>query len=89
MHAYMYVNTYAHDVAMISVSRLFLTVKALQMSSQFYDINLDTKAGGQDWKQLAGMTLCNTCYSQYQRRGSLERPHKKGVKTGLRFSRAR
>ena len=42
-------------------------------SSQFYQIDEHTKAGGQDWRELAGSVLCNACYTQFSLTGTLER----------------
>ena len=42
-------------------------------SSKFYQVVDHTKAGGQDWRELAGSVLCETCYHQFRKRGTLER----------------
>jgi len=42
-------------------------------SRQFIQIDPDSQAGTQNWKQLAGKVLCHTCYYHYLRSGSLER----------------
>ena len=42
-------------------------------SKQFYQIDENTKAGGQDWSELAGSVLCHTCYDKFSKRGTLER----------------
>jgi hypothetical protein len=42
-------------------------------SSKFYQIDEHTKAGGRDWRELAGSVLCDTCYSRFLKRGTLER----------------
>ena len=42
-------------------------------SRQFIQIDPDSQAGMQNWKQLAGKVLCHTCYYHYLRSGSLER----------------
>ena len=42
-------------------------------SRHFYQIDEHTKAGGQDWTELAGSVLCRTCYCQFTKRSTLER----------------
>jgi len=40
-------------------------------SSYFYTVAKNTVSGGQDWAPLAGMTLCQSCYSRYRTYGDL------------------
>jgi hypothetical protein len=47
--------------------------KSPTKSSRFTQIDEHTKAGGQDWRELAGSVLCNACYQQFKKRGTLER----------------
>jgi hypothetical protein len=47
--------------------------KSPTKGSHFYQIDEHSKAGGQDWRELAGSVLCKTCYLQFSRRGTLER----------------
>jgi hypothetical protein len=47
--------------------------KSPHKSSQFYQIDVHSRAGGQDWRELAGSVLCDTCYKQYRKMGTLER----------------
>ena len=47
--------------------------KRPEESSQFLRIGGGSKAGGQDWTELAGAVLCDACYVQYFKRGRLER----------------
>jgi hypothetical protein len=42
-------------------------------SSRFNQIDGASIAGGQDWSELAGTVLCDACYLQYMKRGTLER----------------
>ena len=42
-------------------------------SSKFYQIDEHTKAGGRDWRELSGSVLCWACYTQFRKRGTLER----------------
>ena len=42
-------------------------------SCQFLQIDGNKKTGGQDWSSLAGAVLCNSCYSCFKSRGTLER----------------
>jgi len=43
------------------------------VSSNFYLIRKETDAGGQDWKPLVDMVLCQSCYDHFRRHGTLER----------------
>lgn len=47
------------------------------MSSYFYNVEAKTDSGGKDWAPVAGMTLCQSCYSRYRAYGTLE--HRKGT----------
>ena len=47
--------------------------KSPTKSSLFYQIDEHKKAGGRDWRELAGSVLCQRCYSQFRTRGTLER----------------
>eukprot|EP00284_Hemiselmis_tepida_P018317 CAMPEP_0174922144 /NCGR_PEP_ID=MMETSP1355-20121228/5661_1 /TAXON_ID=464990 /ORGANISM="Hemiselmis tepida, Strain CCMP443" /LENGTH=260 /DNA_ID=CAMNT_0016167707 /DNA_START=113 /DNA_END=892 /DNA_ORIENTATION=- len=40
-------------------------------SSQFYLIDGESEAGGQDWSGIAGSVLCNACYQRFLKRGTL------------------
>jgi hypothetical protein len=42
-------------------------------SARFIQIDEKSKAGGQDWRLLAGRVLCFACYDQYKTRGTLVR----------------
>mmetsp|Transcript_50534 Transcript_50534/g.121106 ORF Transcript_50534/g.121106 Transcript_50534/m.121106 type:complete len:272 (-) Transcript_50534:9-824(-) len=42
-------------------------------SRDFYRINKKTMAGGQDWSKIVGWVLCDACYAQFKRRGTLVR----------------
>jgi len=42
-------------------------------SSRFYQIQERGTAGGQDWSPVACSVLCKSCYSRYERQGTLER----------------
>lgn len=42
-------------------------------SKTFYQIHGSSTAGGKDWKCLDGSVLCESCYDQYRKRGTLER----------------
>jgi hypothetical protein len=42
-------------------------------SSRFYQIDEHKKAGGRDWRELAGSVLCMACYGQFLKTGTLER----------------
>jgi predicted NAD-dependent protein-ADP-ribosyltransferase YbiA (DUF1768 family) len=42
-------------------------------SSQFYQIQADQTAGGQDWSSVAGSVLCQNCYDRFRTRGTLEK----------------
>jgi hypothetical protein len=52
--------------------------------SDFHHIEAGRRSGGQDWSPLAGSTLCNACYQQYKRRGTLERSRNKPIAAGAR-----
>lgn len=52
--------------------------------TDFHHIEAGRRSGGQDWTALAGSTLCNACYQQYKRRGTLERSRNKPIATGSR-----
>ena len=54
--------------------------------SDFHQIEAGRRSGGQDWSALAGFTLCNACYQQYKRRGTLERSRNKPIQAGKRRS---
>jgi hypothetical protein len=54
--------------------------------SDFHQIEAGRRSGGQDWSSLAGFTLCNACYQQYKRRGTLERSRNKPIQAGKRRS---
>jgi hypothetical protein len=58
--------------------------KRPQESKQFYQIDGGSKAGGQDWTQLAGSVLCTACYLQYMTRGTLERTQNKHLAASAR-----
>lgn len=42
-------------------------------SRHFYQIDGGSKSGGQDWSNLAGRILCHLCYTQFRKKGRLER----------------
>jgi len=46
-------------------------------SRRFYQIGEHTKAGGRDWRKLAGSVLCYSCYERFRTRGTLERTRNK------------
>jgi hypothetical protein len=46
-------------------------------SSQFSPIKKGSTAGGQDWSSLTGSVLCLSCYTQFYRKGRLERSQPK------------
>ena len=53
-------------------------------SSNFYQIDEGSRAGNRDWSSLAGQVLCDACYNQFRKRGSLVRcanPADLGCKT--------
>lgn len=55
-------------------------------SSNFYLIDEGSRAGGRDWSPLAGQVLCDACYNQFRKRGSLVRcaaPGELGCKAPL------
>eukprot|EP00283_Hemiselmis_rufescens_P020902 CAMPEP_0173438250 /NCGR_PEP_ID=MMETSP1357-20121228/19832_1 /TAXON_ID=77926 /ORGANISM="Hemiselmis rufescens, Strain PCC563" /LENGTH=288 /DNA_ID=CAMNT_0014403521 /DNA_START=99 /DNA_END=965 /DNA_ORIENTATION=+ len=43
----------------------------------YYHIDEGNRAGGRDWSTLSGHYLCEACYEQYRRRGTLDRSNKK------------
>jgi len=45
----------------------------LESSTQFHVVEGSSKAGGQDWEDLADRVLCSICYDQFKSSGSLER----------------
>lgn len=47
-------------------------------SSQFIQIDGNSSAGQQDWKALAGKVICNACYNQYFKKGTLCRSQNQG-----------
>ena len=51
-------------------------------SRQYYQIDGSSEAGGQDWTELAGSVLCEACYGQFRKRGSLERTVKQQAPHG-------
>jgi hypothetical protein len=53
--------------------------KSPTKSSRFHQIDEHTKAGGQDWRELAGSVLCYACYKQFKRSGTLERTRHRAV----------
>jgi len=58
-------------------------------SSYFYTVAKDTVSGGQDWTALAGMTLCQSCYSRYRTYGDLRsRRNRSNAVAAQRKSRA-
>jgi hypothetical protein len=42
-------------------------------SRKFHLIDERSQFGGQDWTELAGSVLCDACYAQYSKRGTLQR----------------
>lgn len=55
-------------------------------SAHFFRIDEGRTAGNQDWSALNGMVLCEACYGQYKKRGTLERG---GTKASLDPKRKR
>lgn len=55
-------------------------------SAHFFRIEEGRTAGGKDWTNLIGMVLCEACYGQYKKRGTLERG---GTKASLDPKRKR
>jgi hypothetical protein len=49
-------------------------------SYQYVRIDEDCTAGGRDWSEHAGTTLCNACYCRFRDRGTLERKYKRKPK---------
>ena len=43
------------------------------MTKRLIKVGSETKTGGQDWSQLRGKFLCDTCYCRYKRKGTLKR----------------
>src|SRR6056300_1718838 len=52
--------------------------KSPHKSSHFHQIDGRSEAGGQDWTELAGAVLCKSCYTQFLKRGTLERTAHRG-----------
>lgn len=52
--------------------------KRPEQSNQFIQIDGASKAGGKDWKPLHGRVICNACYIQYFKRGTLTRTQNQG-----------
>ena len=52
--------------------------KRPEESSQFIQIDGNSSAGQQDWKALAGKVICNACYNQYFKKGTLNRSQNQG-----------
>jgi hypothetical protein len=52
--------------------------KRPEESSQFIQIDGNSTAGSQDWKALAGKVICNACYNQYFKKGTLCRSQNQG-----------
>jgi hypothetical protein len=52
-------------------------------SCQFLQIDGNKKTGGQDWSSLAGAVLCNSCYSCFKSRGTLERRSQQSTNDGM------
>mmetsp|Transcript_614 Transcript_614/g.1381 ORF Transcript_614/g.1381 Transcript_614/m.1381 type:complete len:473 (+) Transcript_614:203-1621(+) len=42
-------------------------------STRFHVITASTNAGGRDWTDLAGQTLCSCCFQQFRNKGTLVR----------------
>jgi hypothetical protein len=53
-------------------------------SCHFYEIAEGKTSGGQDWSSIAGSVLCNTCYSKFQKSGTLERSRNKPLAASAR-----
>jgi len=53
--------------------------KSPTKGSRFHQIDEHKKAGGQDWRELAGSVLCRACYLQFSTRGTLERTEHRAV----------
>jgi hypothetical protein len=43
------------------------------MHQTYHVIPAATSAGGRDWRELVGMTLCHPCYCRYRDNGTLVR----------------
>lgn len=53
-------------------------------SNHFFEIEEGRKSGGQDWSSLVGSVLCQACYGQFCRKGSLERTQNKPLSASER-----
>jgi hypothetical protein len=52
--------------------------KRPEQGKRFYQIQGTSSAGGQDWKPLSGSVLCHMCYTQYTKKGTLQRTVHRG-----------
>jgi hypothetical protein len=58
-------------------------------SSRFLKINGGSKAGGQDWTSLQGEVLCNSCYTRYKNRGTLDRARQAHIEPAAAVAKKR
>ena len=70
-------RTYNRPLSATQKRCMYANCDKPEESSEFYQIQAESSAGGQDWSQLAGKVLCSSCYQRYQRSGTLERSYNK------------
>ena len=54
-------------------------------SKRYYTVKAESCAGGQNWRVLAGKTLCYACYTKYRADGELQRVYRKYAKPKYRI----